>query len=283
MLTILFYVVIAIIAISIIATLLKFVGEFLLGIIGIGIILAAVIFFGPLIWSVVTRLFSLVLDFLPLILALLVGLAILGAVAEAKEKRKYLAQSKKINQLGIDKIENGIEAWKNMANLNLVELAPDGYVVSTDFYKRVANSLGNIDVLSLSELGRYCTSCTSHFQVSYMPQFSDFLQKKSIIFKFRLTGGEACFLTQTMMHKCEKIFLQEGAATKEELLVVFRHAGILRYFPKDEGRITEFFLTTMVLQEKAKRVELDDLGDTLYVSTEKRNNSKMVRREITLD
>ena len=85
------------------------------------------------------------------------------------------------------------------------------------------------------------------------------------------------------MHKCEKIFLQEGAATKEELLVVFRHAGILRYFPKDEGRITEFFLTTMVHQEKAKRVELDDLGDTLYVSTEKRNNSKMVRREITLD
>ena len=283
MLTILLYVVIAIVIISIIATLLRSLGEFLLGIMGIGIILAVVVFLGPLIWGVVTKLFYLVLDFLPLTLVLVVGLAVLGFILEAAEKRKYRVQSQRIDQLGIEKIEGNTDLWKKMESLKLVELTAHGYAVSTAFYKKIVNSLENEYVLSQKGLEQHCVSCARQFQTSYLPHFSDFLQKKLVIFEFRSSSGESHFLSQAMMHRCENLFSYEGAATVGELLEAFRCAGILQYFPKDEKRITEFILSALLHQGKAQKIELDHLGEILYVSKQKRDDSKMVRREITVD
>lgn len=279
MLNLLILIIVICVIVAILKSVLSALGEIILGIIGIAIIIAAIVFLGP----IILRLLSHLPKFLPWILIILAGLFVLGCIITLAEKLRYRAQLERLDQLGIDKIGSAPETWKKKSELGLVETTSSGYVISISFYKKVINHIGRTSTLTMCEFEQHCVTCASQFQVSFAPPLLEFLQKKELLFQFSLSNGETCLLSKSIMERCEDLFLKEGAATEDEFVQICERTGLLDEFPQDGRRFVAFFFAHMLSCGKVQKVELNDLGDCLYVAKTQRQNSNMVRREISID
>lgn len=248
----------------------------ILGVIIIAVVAAVIISFGPMI-------LSLILSLLPILLVILAVLFLLGCVITLVEKCRYRSQLKKLNQFGILKLESAPADWKKLNNLGWVEIIPSGYVISIKFYKDILKHIEPVSTLTLSQFEQYCLSCAKQFQLIFVAPVLDFLQRKEFIFKFQLNNGELCLLTRAIMNKFEDLFSREGAATKNEFIQICEHSGLLYQLPQNGQGFVPFFLKYMIAHDKIQKVELSELGEYLYVSKNPCKDSKLIRREISLD
>lgn len=246
--------------------------DIILGILGIGIIIAAVIFLGPL-----------VLAWLPLLLVIFVALVVLGGMITLLERWKYRSKLKELNKHGMDKITVSSDAWQKPEELGLVEIIPAGYVVSVAFYKKVMNQIGRTSTLTRDGFERYCVKCAKQFQIVYIGPFLEFLQKKNLLLPFSLSDGETYYLSKPFVTDCKNLFLKEGAATEEEFTQVCADADIAHELRQENRRLAAYILKHMLSCGEIQKVELSDLGDSLYVAKNQSRDSKMTRREISLD
>ena len=248
----------------------------ILGLIVVVGAIAVIIFFGPII-------LSWILSLLPILLAILAVLFLLGCVITLVEKCRYRSQLKKLNQFGILKLDSAPADWQKLNNLGWVEIIPSGYVVSIKFYKDVLKHIEPTPTLTLSQFEQYCLSCAKEFQLNFIAPLLDFLQRKEFIFKFQLNNGELCLLSRSIMSKFEDLFLKEGAATKDEFTQICEHSGLLYQLPQNGQGFVLFFLKYMISHDKIQKVELSELDEYLYVSKNQSKDSKLIRREISLD
>ena len=279
MLKLLILVVVICIIAAILKSVLSAVGEIILGIIGIALIIAAIVFLGPIILGLLPHLLKLI----PWILLILAVLFVLGCIFALVEKRRYRSHMKRLDQLGIDQMDDATEDWKRMDDLGMVETTASGYVVSISFYKNVIKHIGQEPVLTMDEFKQHCAACASQFQVSLVTPFLEFLQKKKLLYQFHLSSGEVRILSKAMMKQCADLFLKEGAATEDQFARICENAGLFHEFPKDGQRLVCLYLDEMVSCGKFEKVQLNKAGVYLYKSKEQRPDSNLVRREISLD
>ena len=279
MLNLIILVVAVCILIGILKAVLNAVGEVILGIVGIAVIVAAIVFLGP----ILLKLLSYLPKLIPWILIILAALIVLGCAVTLVEKRRYRPQLDRLDHLGIDRMDSALEDWKKMSELGLVETTSTGYAISISFYKRVISKIGQAPTLTVEEFEQDCATCADCFQAAFSSPLLEFLQRKALLFEFPLYNGETILVSKPFMKSCEDLFLKEGAATEDEFAQMCGRAGLLRVFPQDGRQFVSFFLAHMLSCGKVKKVALDELGDFLYVAENQRQDSNMVRREINLD
>ena len=85
--------------------------EVLLGLLGLGIIIAAVVFLGPLALGLLGAAIPVILALLPFGLALLAALLVLGCVLRFFQGLKYRGRVRTLKKLGIDKMNGSEEMW----------------------------------------------------------------------------------------------------------------------------------------------------------------------------
>lgn len=279
MLEILILVVVICVVIGVAKAIFSALKEVLLGILGIGIIIAAIVFLGPVILSVLPLLLSL----LPWIFAILVGLFILGCIISLFEKAKYLPQLEWLRKRGIDKISAASEDWSRPSELGLVETTSNGYVVSTPFYRKVVGKIGRESALTRNEVARYCSQSAAQFQLIYLDPLLDFLCAKNALVPFTTSKGEILYLSESFLKECKNLFLNEGAATQDEFAQICKNSFVMQEFQQEIEGLAAFILELMLSSEEVQEIYLPDLGEQLYVATKQQSNSKMTRREINLD
>lgn len=264
----------------------------ILGILGIGIIIAAVVFLGPIILSVATAVVGvlgpLLLSALPLILPLILLAAIISFIWKRirawREKRKYLLQLRWLEKRGIAKTsDNTLTDWSTAAELDYVEITPEGYVISTFFYDRVITRISQTGAFTRDAFGKCCVHCAREFQVAYVDLLLEFMQNKDLLFPLSASIGETYYLPKPFVEKCENLLLTEGAATRDEFTNICRNSAVTRELHQECSALAVFILNRMLSRGEIDKIELTELGDWLYVAKDQTMNSKMIRREIILD
>lgn len=246
--------------------------DVLLGILGIGIIIAAVVFLGPLF-----------LKALPWILVIGIGLLVLGGVISVYERQKYKIQLQELDWYGIEQISYAPEAVGRLEKWKLVETTASGYVISASFCRRLCNTLNGMPALREQEIIACCFQCARQFREIYHNQLIEYFQKKGFLVPFSASNGQVYYFPEGFLRRFEELLIREGAATKTEFSQVCKEAGLSAGIREKDDIVAEFILNNMASRQKAKKVELTELGECLYVSQKQRKDSKMTREEITLD
>ena len=264
--------------------------EVILGILGLAIIIAAVVFLGPIIlsalpvlWGGLVSLVPIILSALPVILLVLAALFILGCIGSFIEKQKYRSQLKWLEKRGIENISASQVDWSKPAELGYVETTAAGYVISTAFCKRIINKIGRTGTLTQSAFGEYCTQSADQFQMQYIYPLLMFMQKKGMLFPFSTSSSETYYLSEPFVSDCKKLLLTEGAATKDEFTQLCRTSDVTRELHKESNALAIFILNLMLSQSEVEEIELSESGDQLYVAKNQTASSKMTRREVSLD
>ena len=91
------------------------------------------------------------------------------------------------------------------------------------------------------------------------------------------------YFPEGFLRRFEELLIREGAATKAEFSQACKEAGLSAGIREKDDVVAAFILNDMASRQKAKKVELTELGECLYVSQKQRKDSKMTREEITLD
>lgn len=279
MLEILILFVVICLVIGIIKAIFDALKDVILGILGIGIIVAAIVFLGPVILSAL----PVLLSFLPWIFAILAGLFILGCIISLFEKAKYRSQLEWLRKRGIDKISASSEEWSRPKELGFVETTSSGYVISTSFYKKVVEKIGRKSALTQNEVSICCAQSAPQFQIIYFVPLFDFLCAKNSLVPFTASKGETLYLSEPFVKKCEKLFLNEGAATQNEFALICKNSFATQEFQQKSQELAASILRHMLSSGEVQEIDLPDLGEKLYVATKQQSNSKMTRREINLN
>ena len=253
------------------------------GHLGLGIIIAAVVFLGPLALGLLGAAIPVILALLPFGLALLAALWVLGCVLRFFQGLKYRGRVRTLKKLGIDKMNGSEEMWARPEALGQVARTRGGYVVSMAFYKKVVRQLDRMSILTERDLSICCARCAKRFQTAYIRAFLDLLQKEGQLLPYSGQGEEQRYLTGTFVTGCEALFLKEGAATKQEFAQVCAQADAVRRLGLSGRRLASLVLERLLARGEVEKVELADLGEDLYVAKNQRSDAKMTRREISLD
>ena len=246
--------------------------DVLLGILGIGLMIAAVVFLGPLF-----------LKALPWILVIGIGLLVLGGIIFAYERQKYKRQLQELDRYGIEQISYDPEAVERLEKWKLVETTASGYVISASFCQRLRNILNGRKALREQELTACCFQCARQFRGIYIAPLIEYFQKKGFLVPFFAADGQVYYFSEGFLRRFEELLIQEGAATKAEFSQACNGAGLSPEIREKDEVVAAFILNHMASRQKAKKVELTELGECLYVSQKQRKDSKMTREEITLD
>lgn len=279
MLNLIISIIVICIVIGILKAVIDALGKIILGIIGIALIIAAIVFLGP----PLLKLLSFFPKLLPWILVILAVLIVLGSIATFLEKRHYRAELKRLDELGIDSAGSVSNDWEKMKRSGLIEVTSSGYAVSISFYKRVIKRIGQTTILSIAEFKEHCSSCAIRFQESLTTPLLKFLYEKSLLFQFSLSNGQVYILSKSFMDRCESLFLTTGAATECEFEQICNQANLLCKFPLESRNFARFFLNYLISCNKIYTVDLDGSNDRLYIAKKQQQDSSFVRREITLD
>lgn len=264
------------IAVCIVIGIIRALLPVIIGVIIVGVAIATIIYFGPVI-------LSWIISVLPILLVLLAALFLLGCVITLVEKQRHRSKLKKLDQLGIEKIDSAFADWQKMNDRGWVEITPSGYVISISFYKNMVKSIGTASLLTVDKFRQYCLSNAKDFRINLVVPLLEFLQNKGLIFPFQLNNGEFCLLTKSLMSRAEDLFSKEGAATENEFMQICEYSGLLSELPQNDQGFVPFFLNYMLSCGKLQKIELNELSENLYVSNSRCKDSKLVRREISLD
>ena len=246
--------------------------DVILGILGIGIIVAAVIFLGPI-----------VLSALPIIIVILIALFILGCIISLFQKLKYGSQIKELDQVGIKKLSEPIDVWKTPKKLGLVEVTASGYVISSQFYKRIIKKFNQEAIVTDDTFQKHCLQVATSFQVDNATPLLNHMRSQGLLVLLQENGPENRYLSQQIVMDCERVFELEGAATESEFSAICKTMPICSKIPVKAEILAKTILNHVVAQGVSHKVELPDLGEELFVSDKSKDNSKLVRREISLN
>lgn len=282
-----FEIVIFLVAICFIMGILKAIWDALkdiiLGILGIGIIVAAVVFLGPILLSIVGAFGPIVLSALPVIPVILIALFILGCIISFCEKLKYASQSRELNRIGMKKISGSLEVWKKLEKLRLVEITDSGYVISDRFYKRIIKKTNQEKIVTVDTFQDYCLQAASSFQADNTISLLNHMKSQGFLVLLQEGGLKKRYLSQRITKECEHLFELEGAATESEFSAICEASSICSEISVKPEILAKTILNHAVSQGTAHKVDLSDLDRELFVSDKSKSSSKLVRREISLD
>lgn len=245
--------------------------EFLVGIIGLLVIIGIVCVVGPLI-----------IGFLPLILGILIPL---GVVAYFHEKKKHQAKIEWLKNRGIEKVPNFMgdhEFWKDMENYNWVLLTEDGYVISASFHKMIVKQIDQIGFLTKNSFQNLCKKFAAAFEIMYLQPLLAYLIMQHQIFVLSVPDGEI-YISLGVANRGRDLFALEGAATMTEL------ADQCEVFMASNGYsgygyvLAKSTIDQLLELDEVYKVDLPDQNEYLYVAKNQSANSKMVKKEISLD
>ena len=244
----------------------------ILGILGVAIIIAAVVFLGPI-----------ALGALPVILVILAALFLLGCIMSIWTRLKYGPQLRKLDQSGIVKLTNSPEDWEEADRLGLVKVTGSGYVVSNRFCKNVTKKADRKRVVTMDTFGECCQRVAPAFQPNCAAPLLEYMVDQGILVPLRNYKGQPQYLSQGIVKKCERLLEAEGAATESEFSTICKSAHICFGFRVEPELIAAVVLKHLEGQGAVHKVRLTDLNEDLFVSNTVKSDSKMVRREISMD
>lgn len=158
-----------------------------------------------------------------------------------------------------------------------------GYIVSNKFLDLVLQNIDRRKIVTRDVFQNCCLSAAPAFQTTYTTIFLDYLENNNFLISFCEYGKETLYLSRQLKNDCERLFELEGAATEHEFSILCKTASENSGISVGSQSIARAVLNHMVSQETAHRVELSDLGEDLFVSNKSQGNSKLVRREISID
>ena len=246
--------------------------DVILGILGIGIIIAAIVFLGPIVLSV-----------WPVIIAVLVALFILGCIISFFQKLKYGKQVKELDQIGMKKLSESSSAWEEPKKLGLVEMTASGYVISSRFYKRIIQELNKEMIVTADIFQKHCLRSAASFQTENTTPRLNHMRSQDVLVLLQENGIRKRYLSQKAALDCEHVFELEGAATETEFSAICETMSICSKISVKPEILAKTILNYAVAKKVAHKVELPELGEELFVSDKSKSNSKLVRREISLD
>lgn len=272
------------VAIFIILMLIGFVIEFLkkCGAV-LGYIVAAV-----LVIIAVIAFFPLIIKLLPYIIAIFAICFVIHAISSSSAfvKKRANAYLKKLDSKGIDQPEitpKYEESFKWIKENGYAESFLSDYFISIKFYEKVVHCLEQNQKMSQTEFQNCCIDFAPQFSVKYTDLFVKFLQDKKLLLSFPLPNeGKYYYISASAVQKCEQMFEKEGAATADTFAEICE--GLLndpslhkKCFP-----LAKLILENMHSRNMLHKVDPKE-GEVLYVSKNPREDSKMVRREISMD
>lgn len=246
--------------------------DIILGILGIVIIIAAIAFLGPL-----------VLAALPLILMVLVALFILGCIISFWTKLKYGSQLRGLDRIGIAKISGSSDDWKQPKDLGFVVITSSGYVISNRFRKCVTEKTDQRKIVTVDTFRECCLQVAPSFQPDNTAPLLRYMESQNFLVPLQEYRQEKRYLSHGIVYNCARLLETEGAATKAEFSAICKASPVCSNIPVNPEIIASTILNYMVTQGDAHKVELSDLNENLFVSNKAKSNSKMVRREISMD
>lgn len=269
-------IIIFLVAVCVILGILKAIWDALkdvvLGILGIAILIAAIVFLGPVILSA-----------LPVLLPVLAALFVLGCIISFVEKLKYGSQLRELHKIGMKKVSGSMDVWEKPEQLGLVEITASGYVISSRFRKRVAEKVDHAKIVTIDTFHKCCLQAASSFQIDDTAPLLHHMKDQGILVPLQEDGWEKRYLSQQTTRECERLFELEGAATESEFSAICEAVPICSEFSVRPETLARAILSHAVSQGAAHKVELPDLDGELFVSNRDNENSKLVRREISLD
>ena len=283
MMQILIFVLIVCFILGVLKAIWDAIGDIILGLIGIAAIVAAVIFLGPPVLSLLGTLIGLLPVVLPWVVIIFIGLFILGLLIQIVNKIRYGAQMKTLNQRGMDTFSGPIENWNELRKIHQVDFTTSGHLISVAFLKKLTVKLSSVTNLPRSQLISYCQQCAPQFQTVFITPLINYLWAQQLLLPLSLGSGETSYLTQPFVDRCEKLFLSEGAATKKEFAEICASSPATGELRKDSGALAGAILERMLNAGTVEKVHLEELGNDLYVSKKRSIPMKMVCREISLD
>ncbi len=223
---------------------------------------------------------------LPKVLLILLVLLVIGAVyfcVMKSRSRTYLAWLKDVG-IGPQSAAPGDErVWEWAQKHDYAKALEHGLVLSCEFCDLVKKSVDQGKIIAREQLQSYCLRWAPSFQVNHTALFLDHLKKSGLLLPICEGGKEAVYLAPALKNDCKRRLELEGAATADEFAVICKSAASDAAAQAAPRAIAETLLSRMVKEGAARKVKLSDLGETLYVANRAVPNSKLVRREVSLD
>lgn len=249
--------------------------EWILGLVGIAII----IFVGAKFFDALLSYWRIIL----IVIGVLVAISILYLVCQ---KKKYRLQLNWLDQRGVEQVPNvqgDAKFWKTMEEMGFVKQLPSGHVISSSFYSSITKKIEQKGIFTQSVLRQLCRQSAHKFQDVYLTSLIAFLEEKSKLFPLYLQLGDVGYLSPNVVTECETLFAKEGAATRSEFAQVCSNVVDLYGYSGENRTLSDFIIDRLLSRQIIHEIELQERSDFLYVAKHQRSDSKMTKREISLD
>ncbi len=226
------------------------------------------------------------LSVLPTVLPILFLLLVIGGIyfyAMKSRSKAYLTWLKGVGIGSQTEAPGDEHIWKWARDNKYAIALERDLVLSGEFRDLVMGSINQGKIVTEKLIETYCLRSAPSFQANNITLFLDYLQKSGMVFPLCEHGEETVYLSSALKDNCERMFEREGAATKDEFAAICGAASVDAAAKAAPQTIAETFLRHMLAHEVVHKVELPDLGEDLYVSNSTSPNSKLVRREVSID
>lgn len=250
--------------------------ETILGLIGILIGIAAIIGVGIIAIPVI-------LPFLPYVLLVGIPCIIIYRIVMKIRSNSYIRW---INCYGVAPqsfAPGSNSVWKWAEKRKYTITLEFGYIMSTQFCDMVLYTVNQQNIVTETALVNDCLQAAPYFHPEDISVFLNYLIDYNLLLEVNTPGTGTVYLSERVIKGCERQFELEGAATKDEFSIIcygfLQDASVAINSKVVAGALLHHFVS----QGSAKIVELEDMGDDLFVSNRNISGSKMTRREISLD
>lgn len=267
---------IILLVLGLIGMVIEFLSEYGAVIIGI----AAVI----LVIGIIIAIFPLIISLLPyIIIFLAIGIAAKKIRDSHMEKKAGLCLEwlDNVGVIQLSTVPVDVKIWKRLEEKGSAVRLSSGYTVSIKFCGTVLGCLEQQQIMLETEFQNCCLRAVPQFDVKYTNQVLEFFQREKAILPFSPQNGKRRYISSKVIKKCECLFEDEGAATKDEFAEICGKSLFNPCLYKERHQLATVTLESMKSKGKIHKVNLGQIE--LYISNNKKANSKMTRVVINMD
>jgi len=166
-------------------------------------------------------------------------------------------------------------------NKELIEELDSGQIVSKEFCKRVLYCADLQGLVSKESFQYCCQQSAPAFNPYYLEILLDYLSDSDQLLP--LLDTEPIYISNHLKSTYIDLFQKEGAATADEFATVCKTLDTGAAIQPNPQIVAVTILNYLVSKGKVEKIELKELGETLFMGKKINEGSNLVRREINLD